>query len=253
MPQALGLDDEWRQEVGKFLRRRNEFVPIWMSHPGVEHRLTGCGYLRDGPPPGDERFMMEIGLANGTVWSAKLVWLDLLSVLEGGMWYPKTLVTELLQLASGLGIFSQLIHVLQEPGMAYYLPVQRASFVSDHYQTPRFEAWVDDIVTHLFEPIGAGRASSDGASLWLDTTNLRVESPPGLPDDTREQLLGEVFGDPEFEFPIPTQTASKLHQVSDPADGEVIDLDLSFDQVCRMLGDREVERFDGRRLWLSEE
>lgn len=251
LPVALGLDDEWRKDVVRFLRRRNEFVPIWMGHEGVEHRMTGCGYLRDGPPPADDRFMMEIGLANGTVWSAKLVWLDLLSVLESGMWYPKTTIAELLQLATGLAIFSQLIHVLQEPGMAYYLPVQRASFVSDHFQTPRFEAWVDDVVHYLFEPIGAARIAEDGASVWLDTSNLRVESPPGLPDDTREQLIAEIFGDPEMEFRIPTQSASTLHRVSDPHEDSVVDLDLPLEQVCRQVGEHDIERFDGRRLLIE--
>lgn len=245
---ALGLDDTWRREVVKFLRQRGEFVPLWMEHEGVDQETTGSGYIRNTGDTEPDRLLMEIGLVNGLVWSAKLVWLDLLSFLPDDLWYPTTTVAELLQISTGLSTFGQLIHVLEEPNMGYYLPVQRASFLSDTFHTPEFESWIIEVVEHLLAPLGVARMSEDQSTIWLQTSHLRVESPPGLADDQREQLLREIFQDDQLEFRVPKASPNRLHRVDEPPEGDAIDLDLPLDVVRRWLNEREIVGFDGKRL-----
>ncbi len=249
---AIGLDDTWRLEVITMLTQRKEFVPLWMQHPGVEARTTGCGCIRNAGDSEAEQLMMEVGLTNGLVWSAKLVWLDLLSFLEGQMWYPRALLVELLQLAAGFAIFSQLTHVLEEPNMSYYLPVQRASLACDEYCLPQFEGWFDTIVQGLLVPLGIGVLSEDGQYLWLQTAGLRVESPPGLPDDTRERLMQEIFADDALEFKVPVQAPSTLHRINEAPVDNWIDLDRPVQTIRAWLGDRAIARFDGRKLFVED-
>lgn len=246
--QAIGLDEVWRKEAIRFLMTRDEFVPLWMNSEGLDPLSTGCGAIRTAGDSDPELLMMEIGLTNGLVWSAKLVWLDLLSLLESQMWYPRSMLVELMQLATGFAIFTQLIHVLEQPNAGYYLPVQRASLAADQFHQTHFDAWVSDIVRDLMEPLGVARSAEDDL-VWLDSSNLRVESPPGLPDSTREQLMREVFDDPTVEFRVPSQPAGRLHRIDDVPGGRSIDLDRPLQTIRDWLGDRRITRFDGRRIW----
>lgn len=246
---AIGLDDTWRREVIAMLTTRKEFVPLWMQHEGVEARTTGCGCIRNAGESEPELLMMEVGLTNGLVWSAKLVWLDLLSYLDDELWYPSAVLAELLQLATGFAIFSQLTHVLEEPNIGYYLPVQRASLASDEYCRAQFEDWFDTIMDGLLIPLAIAARSEDGESVWLRTSGLRVESPPGLPDDTRERVMQEIFDDDTLEFKIPHQAPATLHRIDELPAAEWIDLDRPVQTIRAWLGEREITRFDGRRLY----
>lgn len=248
LSRAIGLDDTWRREAVRFLRQRSEFVPLWLEHEGVESELTGSGYIRNAGDSEPEQLMTEIGLTNGLVWSAKLVWLDLLSVLEDDLWYPADVVAELAQLATGFATFGQLIHVIERPNDGLYLPLQRASFLADPLHSPEFHAWFDDAVLHLLEPLGVARLSEDRHQVWLQTSHLRVESPPGLPDEQRELIMREIFGDPEMEFRVPQAVPNRLHRVDDPTEAGGIGLDLPLDVVKRWLADRDIVSFDGRRI-----
>lgn len=252
LPEAVGLDESWRQEAIAAIQKDGEFVPVWMHHEGVEAHTTGGGWLRNAGEADPEQLVMEMALTTGLIWLGKVVWLDLLSLLDSQMWYPKHLLVELLQLSAGHSTFSQLTHVLEAPNMAYYLPVQRASLMSDEFSAPQFEGWLDAILDGLLVPLGVAALSDDREMVWLQTAGLRIESPPGLGDDARERILQQIFDAPDFEFRVPRQAPSTLHRVDDGADTSSIDLDRPLQVVRDWLGSRPISRFDGRRLHVAE-
>ncbi len=246
---ALGLDDTWRREVVRYLKKYSEFTPLWLRHEGVELETTGSGYLRNAERSDEERLRMEIALTNGIVWSTKLTWLDLLSLLDDGLWYSRSALVEVLQTAAGLSTFAQLIHVLENPYLGYYLPVQRASVMSDSLQTPHFEAWFDELVDNLLEPLGVARFSDDGESVWLQASSLRVESPPGVNDEQREAIIREILQDPELEFRPPNSLPpERLHRVETAPEDGTIELDVPLDMIRQRLKGRVIVEFDGRRI-----
>ena len=251
LTEALGMDEAWRRSAIDTLQRRQEFVPLWMRNEGVESRLTGSGFLRDDDDVDDEILMMEYGLANGVVWSMKLVWLDLLSLLEPRMWFARSALIELLQLSAGFSAFSQLTHVLEEPHMSYYLPLQRASLMADHLSTHVFEQWFDDVMRSLMIPLGLAVLSDEDDAVWLRTTEFRTEGPPGLPMDLRVAIIREIVGNDELAFSVPGLTPPTLQRVDRAPPDDSVALDRSLATVREWLQNRNVVRFDGKRIWVE--
>lgn len=250
LPRAFGLDDVWRCEAIEFLDGRDEFIPRWMLHEGVDPNSTGSGQIRNPGESTPEQLEIEVALTNGIMWSAKLVWMDLLSMLESHMWYPREALIDVLGLTTGLAVFSQLYRVLEEPNMGYYLPVQRASLLLDDFSVSHFTDWFDAILDGLFVPLGIAVVEEDG--VWLDTTALRIETPPGMVDDNRRDVLRAIFDAPDMPFEIVRPHASTLHRVDTAPAGDTIDLDLPLQTVRDLLGDRRIVRFDGRRIFVDD-
>lgn len=245
LPEAIGLDDSWRTSASELLRAQHEFIPVWMEHEGVAPQQTGAGCLReehDNPP---EHISTELGLLNGYVWGMKLLWLDLLSMLPDGRWYPRGLLVELMQMSASVSLFSQVGFLLENPGAWYYLPVQRTSYLTGPVHTEAFENWIDDLVEGLLQPLGAARVEPDDDLVEIQTEVLRVESPPGWPEEQRTMLLQELFGDDLDSFEIPSGGRRDLQAVSQPAepvDGK-LDLSLPLSELVDALKDREITGF----------
>ncbi len=251
LAKAVGLDDVWRRLMLKVLSRAKEFTPVWMRYEGVEPLLTGAGCLRDVEDSSEELLIAELGIVNGVIWTAKLVFLDLVSMLGTDYWYSKKAIAELFQIVASFSTFSHIYQVLEHPEMGLYVPVQRASFMTDPLHTPEFESWVDDLITHLLEPLGIARRHPETDSIWLDTTLLRIPSPPGLLDEHRQGLVRDLFSDPDVEFKIPGPSLTRLHRVPSATDPGVVDLDLPLFAVRQSLDGRAVTAFDGQRLRLD--
>lgn len=251
LAKAMGLDDVWRRQMLKVLRRADETTPLWLLFEGVEPMMTGAGCLRDIEDSPDDLLIGEYGIANALIWTTKLLWLDLLSMLPGDYWYSKRALAELLQILAAFSTFSHILQVLEHPDVGFYVPVQRASFMTDPMHTPEFETWVDQVVRHLMEPLGVAARSADGDFVWLDTGALRVPSPPGLLDEHRETLVRDIFGDAGVSFKVPGAAPMRLHRVpSDVADSE-IGLDAPLQALRAWLGERTLTRFDGQHVWVD--
>lgn len=251
LAKAVGLDDVWRQLMLKVLKRAKEFTPIWMRYDGVEPMLTGAGCLRDVEDSSEDLLIAELGIVNGVIWTAKLVFLDLISMLGSDYWYSKKAVAELLQIVSAFSTFSHIYQVLEHPEVGYYVPVQRASFMTDPFHTPEFETWVDALINDLLVPLGIARRHPESESVWLDTSLLRIPSPPGLLDEHRQGLVRDLFGDEDLEFKIPGPGLTRLHRVPSATEQDVVDLDLPLFVVRQSLDGRAVTGFDGQKLRLD--
>ncbi|MFU8807016.1 MAG: hypothetical protein ACNA8W_24625, partial [Bradymonadaceae bacterium] len=252
LAQAVGLDDTWRRRMLGVLEERVEFVPTWMRYEGVPSHTTGAGVLRAAESGNDELLLLEMGFVMGFVWMIKLVWLDLLSMLEGGRWYPVGAITEMFQMVSCLGLFSQLVHLLDHPHLSLYLPVQRASFFTDAFHSTHFRTWTGELINDLLVPLGVASLSEDGEMVWLETRHLRIQSPPGWPDDQRVALLAELFGQDEVDFRIPNGRAGLLQVASDVSivDGR-LSLDGPIDELRQSLAGHKVKRFDGKHIFVD--
>jgi len=256
LPKAFGLDESWREQALEILRARGEFIPQWMSFEGVEQERTGAGCLRETAANSPELLARELSIVNGYVWSSKMLWLDMLSMVEPGRTYPLAAWVELEQMIASIGLFSQLGHLIEDPREYFYLPVQRASFVTDPFHTSEFEHWIGEVVDGLLEPLGvAARDDEEGVRLLDD--DLRIESPPGWSDEERERSLGEILGRDDFEFSIPTtggrpleaveESSSEIRLVSENAPREA-SLDRSVDELLEIAQGRTVDRFTGDQI-----
>lgn len=252
-PQALGIDEQWRQQILALdLGAADVHLPTWVFHEGIDSQLTGAGYLRSLESSEPNTLLLELGMVTHYVWNAKLLWLDLLSLLEGERWYALGLIQELLQLVSALTIFNLLSHVLENPGVSHYLPVQRASFLTDPLHTSAFDAWVRAILEEVFVPLGV--AVVEGERVMLSTRHLRVVDPPGVPEDSRAQALRELFEDPNMPFDVPSAAQSALRPVAavPEPDEERLSLDLPASLLLECVEGRQIERYVGRVLELSD-
>lgn len=245
---AIGLDDVWRQRAMKLMEKQSELVPQWMHIPGIDPSETGGGWLRESGTGPDEIVLFEAGLTTAFVMMTKMGWLDLMSLAEGGRYYPMSALVELFQCVAGLSMFTQLGMVLEEQPAAVYLPFQRASFLMDQLHQAKFREWVGDIVDRLFVPLGIASYGDDGESIWLDTAPLRIKDPPGWPPQQRRNLLLEIFGE-EVDFELPTNGVSRIRQVTPaPTNGE--NRRLIEEPISELLDAAEKEgeilSFDGR-------
>lgn len=257
LPRAIGLDDVWRDRAIELLRARREFVPVWMNSEGLPPERTGAGCLRDPEEGMSERIATEIEVANSYVWGLKLLWLDLLTLLDRGRWYSRDLMAELLRMSASISLFSQLGHLLQDPGAQYYAPVQRASFLNDPTHAAAFETWTTDLVEHLLAPLGAARFDASGERIWLNNELLKVKSPPGWPPEERIQLVEDVFQTDEIDFePEKFGDGRNLRPVSTtpaPTDTTIELRDVDLDDLLEVVGSRDIVGFDGEQLEIASE
>lgn len=253
LSQAIGLDDEWRQRALQLLRAEGEMAPIWMHTPGVDPAETGGGWLRDPESGTDDIMHIEISLTIAFVVLLKLTWLDLLSLLPGDRSYSIEGLVELLQCVAAFSMFSHLGLVLRNHPIAVYLPFQRASFLMDQYHESLFREWVEDIVDSIFVPLGIAERSEGGARVMLDTEPLRIESPPGWPEEDRFEIIRELFG-PEMEFEIPRRRETELRAVAPSSNGEdgYLSVDEPIEELMAAVGKNRVLSFDGRRLKIGK-
>lgn len=250
--QAIGLDEAWRQQVLELeLTPYDALLPAWVQGEGLEPQMTGTGYLRNLSTSTPELLMLELGLVNSYIWSTKVLWLDLLSLLEDGRWYPLGLLQELFQLVAALTLFNHLAHILEHPAFSHYLPVQRASFLSDPMHVTAFDDWAEEIVTEVLAPLGVA-ALEDGL-VMLSTRDLRIESPAGMPDELRLESLRELVGDENFEFAIPESNGPKLAiaAVHEPEEDGSLSIDSPLPQLFDWLEGKRIVRYEDGRLILD--
>lgn len=245
---AVGLDDSWRRLAIEALIEDNEVVPLWMFGEGVPSGTTGAGNLRDVENGTHAMITFEMDMTNSFVWTIKLLWLDLLSLLEAERWYPIAGMVELFQFTACLSLFSHLQEILENPNISWcYLPLQRTSFFTDPYHAEQFEIWVRDLIEHLFSPLGLAAISEDGESVWLDTRLMRIESPWDWPDEDRLKLLREIFQDETFEFRLPSAAGTGLRAIGNAREGikDGVRLSESIDTLRSLLKGKKIKRFDG--------
>ncbi len=249
LPKAFGLDERWREQAVEILRARREFIPQWMEFEGVDQERTGAGCLREATDDNPELVARELSILNGYVLSAKMVWLDLLTLLSRNRRYPLQGIVELEQMNASVCLFSQLGRLLEDPREYFYLPVQRASFLTDPFHTSEFEGWIGDVVDRLFEPLGVG--SRDEESVLLTDVEFRIDSPPGWSLRDREQLVGEVVERDDFEFPGTRGDRRPLEAVEAPSESDRggfprrVELDAPIDDILEAAHGRGVEAFEG--------
>ncbi len=249
---AIGLDELWRAEVVKRLMARGEFAPAWMHFSGLPSEQTGAGCLRTvSAEDPDDLLLFEMGLANGLVWTEKLMWLDLLSLLADDCWYPLGQLVGLMQMSASVSVFGQLLHVLENPNAGYYVPVQRASFLIDPHHEDALRDWLENVIREILEPLGVARMNDD--LVWLDTATLRIPTPPGLTDEGREQFMRDIFADASLEFRVPTMAPPPLRPVPQPTADDGIPVSSPLGVIRTAAAGREIKSFDGRTITLVED
>lgn len=253
LAQAIGLDDPWRLQVlDSMLELLDGHVPAWLLHEGIDSQLTGMGYLRTLDTSTPELLTLEVGMVNSYICGAKLLWIDLLSMLEDGRWYSVAALDELMQLVAALTLFNHLAHVLEHPGMSHYLPVQRASFLTDPHHVSAFGGWVRAIFEEVFAPLGVARV--DGDRVWLSTKWMRIPSPEGLEVELREAALREIFGDDELVFSAASHVSPLRAVRAAPVPGAgALSLDESVEFLLEQTLGKQIKTYDGKSLVLADE
>lgn len=251
--QAVGLDEAWRAQCLEVMRHQIHIsLPHWLHVEGLEPELTGTGYLRALEAATPDIVRVEYELTRSGIGGLKLLWLDLLSALPSDQWYPLAALSELLQLSCAVVFFNHLVHLLEQPNTPHYMPVQRASFLTDPAHTSSFEQWCLGIVCDLLQPLGVALWDEADERVWLDTRHLRLPNPPGIPEEIRVVLPCEVLGIEPEAFPIPAATTSGFQPklaLANTAEAGRLDLNLSLKQILDQLGDRPILRYDGRYLY----
>lgn len=253
LAQAIGLDDPWRLQVlDSMLELLDGHVPAWLLHEGIDSQLTGMGYLRTLDTSTHELLTLEVGMVNSYICGAKLLWIDLVSMLEDGRWYSIAALDELMQLVAALTLFNHLAHVLEHPGMSHYLPVQRASFLTDPHHVSAFGGWIRAVFEEVFSPLGVARV--DGDRVWLSTKWMRIPSPEGLEVELREAALREIFGDDELAFSASSHVSPLRAVRAVPApDAGALSLDESVEFLLEQTLGKRIETYDGKSLVLADE
>ncbi len=254
LARALGVDESWRQQVLEMLSARHDELPRWLLGEGIPTEMTGSGYLRALEQSPADLLIMELGLSSSYIWTAKLLWLDLLSLLEPHAWYSKGMLADLLQIVAACAMFDHLSHVLEQPGMASYLPVQRASYLNDGFHVAAFDEWVDAILDGLLLPLGLAVLDEPGERVLLDTRHLRTLTPQGLPEDHRARLVQDVVQDEQLDFKAPSLSpVSVLRAVPDeaPLDPDALALSEPIATLLEATRARRITRYDGGAIYLA--
>ena len=178
----------------------------------------------------------------------RMVWLDLLSMLNADYWYSVEQITELFQMVACLEVFSRVEKALGGVEMPLYIPIQRSSLLMEPLQTEDFELWVKEVFEKLFQPLGAAVVSQDGKHVMLDTSVLRIPTPAGLLDTDRVDMLRLILQNPELEFRIQASPELRLHRVPGGSEALAIDLDVPLQTIRAWLNGRAISKFDGKRL-----
>ena len=244
--EAIGLDETWRSRAVGLLRRRAEPVPVWMHEEGVDAESTGGGWLRHSGTGQDEMVLFEAGLVMTFVVMMKVLWLDLLSVLDGSRQLPIEGLVRLMQNAAGLSMFGQLRLVLEEQPAPVYLPFQRASLLMDDHQASPIRTWVEELIERLLVPLGVASLDNERGLVTIDTDVLRIEDPPGWPSGQREKLLREIFGT-DIDFESDTGRTTAIREVADRPDGleAAIPIEEPVARLRAACDGRSVASFDG--------
>ena len=246
---AIGLDETWRSRSLALMRRHGEPIPAWMHQPGVEPKVTGGGWLRQSGTGDDEMVLFESGLVATFAVMTKVLWLDLVSLLDTGRCYPVDGLVALMQNVAGLSMFGQLRLVLEEQPAPIYLPFQRASFLMDQRQQAPFRNWVRDVIEGLLVPLGVAVEVDDGEFAAFATDSLRVADPPGWPPGRRRELLDEIFGR-ETDFDLDNGGGPGLREVAPPPGeaGEVVSVAEPVSRLVEMARGRDIVGFDGESI-----
>lgn len=247
---ALGIDESWRLALLGLLAERGEIPPAWSLEEGIAHEETGSGCLREIADAPAESLLLELGLVNAVLCGTKLRWLDLLSTLESGQWYPIRGLVDLIEVIASFSLFAQVGHLIRDPGASFYFPMQRPSFFTLPQHDDAFQAWVRDLATELLEPLGLAELSADRDKIWLDTRRLRVGTTEFWPDEPRKQFVYDVFDDTDFDFDISTESSSTLRTVPAAA-GEpdaLLATDLTLTELLNALDGASATSFDGKRI-----
>ena len=251
--EAIGLDDAWRKRAVALMTHQAEPVPDWMHRSGVDPRSTGGGWLRESGTGPDEIVLFEAGLTLSFVMTAKVLWLDLLSLLDARATYPVVGLVKLMQCVAGLTMFDQLHRVLEEQPAPIYLPFQRASFLLDPRHNSAFDGWVEGIIRHLLAPLGVVTVTDDGHRVRLETDVLRVEDPPRWPAEYRRELLNEIF-DQELDFDADGERGPGIRGVVAAANGkgESLAIDEPLRRLLDLVEGRKIASFDGQFIAFEE-
>lgn len=195
---ATGLDESWRQVASKIVTSVLEEqatpsaeLPFWMAHPGVEHELTGMGYLRDIDHIVEEMVCAEFSIANSVINTTKLLWFDLLHLLDEERWYAISALADLLQFVLAVSLFQHLAHLFDHPELSQYVPLQRPDYLTLPMHVDGLHAWTTTIFEELLEPLGL--AMVHGERVRLRTRHLEIEGPDDFDHALREQFLENVF------------------------------------------------------------
>jgi len=245
---ALGLDEVWRREVLKVLKKSGESVPSWLHSEGVESLLTGSGFLKDSLDTPKEVLMAEFVLAHDIMYSIRQGWLDLLSVMSPTYWYAKEHVLELFGMVACFELFSHVSHAIDGSGMAFYIPFQRSSLLMEPVHLESFRLWLDDTIEGFLIPLGVATQSPDGESIWFDTSALRVPTLSWMDEGKRIERVEQMFAGKKIEFSIPAEPEFRLHRVPELEDHE-LGLEVPVHVMRSWLRKREIIRFDGRRIY----
>ncbi len=253
LPKAIGLDETWREQAVEVLRARHEFIPLWMTHEGVAQERTGAGCLRETSDNAPDLLATELGLANGYVWSMKMIWLDVLSMLEGGRWYAFSELVQLMQYVASVCLFSQVGRLLDDPRSYFYLPVQRTSFLTDPFHTSEFELWLEAALEELLVPLQVAARRERDERIWLETDHLRIETPPGWSNQERQKLLGEIVDRDADEIVFPPADNVPLQPVREPEreSSDRVSLERPVDEILRETRERNIAGFTGDAIVLS--
>ncbi len=244
---ALGLDQTFLKRALRVYQREGHEFPLWFLSPGLESGMTGGGWLREEGTGTDGEVVFESQILGAFVMQVKLTFLDIVSLLEPGRYYPVRALSEVLQSIGGLISFLQLRVVLENQPPAIYLPFQRTSFLMDPTNLLRFEEWVEELADEVLIPLGVAAWDEKRESLWLETGNLRVPTPEGLPAEHRGQFLGEIF-DEEVPFEVPEERPAGLREVAPVVDSTAreVSLQVPLAAVLEATADREILEFDLR-------
>jgi hypothetical protein len=254
--QALGVDDPWRVEALALWRERRADLPSWLRAEGVETDLTGAGYLRTLEHGSPEVLEQEVSIMDIYVANAKLLWLDMISMLEPDRWYAPGLLTEILQLCFACALFDRLESVLREPALGHYLPVQRPSFITDSFHSAAFNEWVDALIDTVLAPLGLARREAGQERVWLDTRPLRldsVEEELGISDELRIKRLSDMFQREDLPFKItpagaPVRPALSVATLPDPGH---VSLDLPIHQLIDALEGATIIGYHGKTVEIT--
>ena len=247
--EALGIDETWRERALPVMETHSDMIPAWMHHPGVDSSTTGGGWLREPESGTEQMVLFEAVIASTFVVSTKLSWLDLLSLLEGERYYPVSALVELLQCCASVSMFTQLGVVLGQQPAAVYLPFQRSSFLMDAQHQARVQEWVEDLFDHLLVPLGVASYSEDRQSVSFEPLALRIQNPPGWPEEERERFIADVCGEEE-SFSIPDGRDGGLRQVAVVPGREEkrVSAEVPLKELLALGKERVVECFDGKVL-----
>ena len=250
---AIGLDDAWRGQAVELMKRHGEPVPPWFTRRGVEPGATGGGWLREPGTGPEDLVLFEVGLTSAFVLTTKLLWLDLLSLLDQEGNYFRDGLVQSMQCAAGLAMFQQLQRILEEQPAPLYLPFLRASFLMDQRHHSQVGEWVDDVIREVLVPLGCA-VVDDEQWVWLRPGRLEVPNPPGWTTEFRREFLEEIF-ETELTFEAGDRSRPAIRAVAPVAarDEGRIAIDEDFDELLRLTQGRLVESFDGMALTLSED